>query len=125
MKLLGNILWLVFGGFETALGYFSGALGLAATIIGIPWAIQIFKLGLLCLWPFGAKVTKGKSPSGCLKIIMDIVWLVCGGFWAWLGHIGFGVLLYITIIGIPWGKQHFKMAGIALAPFGKNIKFNI
>ena len=105
--------------------YFSGSLAMALTIIGIPFAIQTFKLGLLCLWPFGSKVTKGDSPAGCLRVPLNIIWFVFGGVWAWLTHIFFGVLLFITIIGIPFAKQHFKMAGLALTPFGKNVDLGI
>lgn len=121
MKILGNIIWLIFGGLEAAIGYFTGSLSLAITIIGIPWAIQTFKIGLLCLWPFGATISQGDSPTGCIRIPLNILWFLLGGLWAFLCHIVCGALLYITIIGIPWGKQHFKMARLSLAPFGKNI----
>ena len=105
--------------------YFSGSLAMAITIVGIPFALQTFKLGLLCLWPFGSKVTQGSSPSGCLSLLLNIIWMIFGGIWAWLTHIFFGILLFITIIGIPFAKQHFKMAGLALAPFGKNVNIGI
>lgn len=121
MKFLGNILWLIFGGLEAAIGYFTASLGMAITIIGIPVAIQTFKIGLLCLWPFGAEVHETSSPTGCIRIPLNILWIIFGGLWAWLMHIFFGLLLSITIIGIPWGKQHFKMAGLSLAPFGKDV----
>lgn len=125
MKLIGNIFWLIFGGFEAAIGYFTGSLVLMCTIIGIPVALQTFKLGLLCLWPFGSKVKDAKSPSGCLCLLLNIIWLIFGGLWACLCHLFFGILLCITIIGIPFGKQHFKMAGLALAPFGKDVLLGI
>lgn len=121
MKILGNIIWLIFGGLESALGYFTGSIAMAITIVGIPLALQTFKLGLLCLWPFGSTVTNTTFPRGCLAIILNIIWLIFGGIWACLNHVLWGVLLCITIIGIPWGKQHFKMAGLALSPFGKQV----
>jgi uncharacterized membrane protein YccF (DUF307 family) len=124
MKILGNILWLIFGGLEAAIGYFTGALALAVTIVGIPWALQIFKIGLLCLWPFGAEVTRDEFPPGCLRIPLNILWFIFGGLWAWICHVLFGIVLCITIIGVPWGKQHFKMAGLAVTPFGRNVKLN-
>ncbi len=124
MKVLGNILWLLLGGLEAAIGYFTGALALAVTIIGLPWALQLFKIGLLCLWPFGAEVSKGDFPPGCLRIPLNLLWLICGGLWACLCHLIFGFLLYIIIIGIPWGKQHFKMARLSLTPFGRNVKLS-
>lgn len=125
MKLLGNIIWLIFGGLEAAIGYFTGSLALAVTIIGIPWALQTFKIGLLCLWPFGAEIKDADFPPGCLRIPLNILWFICGGLWSWLCHVVCGLLLCITIIGIPWGKQHFKMAGLAAAPFGKTINLGI
>jgi uncharacterized membrane protein YccF (DUF307 family) len=121
MKILGNIIWLLCGGLEAAFGYFSGSLALACTIIGIPWALQTLKLGLLCLWPFGATVTDTDSPNGCLRLPLNLVWLVFGGLWACLWHLLCGAVLCVIIVGIPWGVQHFKMAGLALLPFGKEV----
>ncbi len=125
MKILGNIIWLIFGGLEAAIGYFTASLALAVTIIGLPWAWQTFKIGLLCLWPFGATVNDSDKPVGCISLLLNILWILFGGLWAWICHIFFGALLCITIVGIPWGKQHFKMGRLALAPFGKDIHLNI
>ena len=124
MRLIGNLLWWLFGGLEAAIGYFTASLALAITIIGIPVALQTLKIGLLCLWPFGAQVRSTKQPTGCIRIPLNIIWLIFGGLWACLMHLVFGLLLYITIIGIPFGKQHFKMAELSLAPFGKDVTLN-
>lgn len=124
MRLLGNLLWWLFGGLESAIGYFTGSIAMALTIVGIPVALQTIKLGLLCLWPFGAEVKQTNSPIGCIRIPLNILWLIFGGLWAWITHIFFGVLLCITIIGIPFGRQHFKLAGLVLMPFGKEVKLN-
>jgi uncharacterized membrane protein YccF (DUF307 family) len=121
MKFLGNILWLIFGGVETAIEYFLSGVAMMITIIGIPFGLQAFKLGVLCLWPFGSVVREKQQTNGCLNTIMNLIWFFIGGIWIWLTHVFFGVLLYITIIGIPFGKQHFKLANIALSPFGKDI----
>lgn len=121
MKILGNIIWWICGGLEAAVGYFLGSLAMAITIIGIPVALQTFKLGLLCLWPFGSKVEDCENSIGCIRIPLNIIWIICGGLWACLMHIFFGILLCITIIGIPFGRQHFKMAGLSLTPFGKKV----
>ena len=121
MRISGNLIWLVFGGLEAAIGYFTGSLAMALTIVGIPWAMQTFKIGLLCLWPFGSKIESSDFPPGCLRIPLNILWFIFGGLWAGLCHVVCGFLLSITIIGLPWGKQHFKMAGLAMAPFGKRI----
>ena len=120
MKFLGNIIWLIFGGLITAIEYLISSLCMMITIIGIPFGLQTLKLAGLALWPFGSKVTDTGS-SGCLSIIMNIVWIICGGLCICLTHLLFGILLCITIIGIPFGNQHFKMAKLALTPFGKII----
>ncbi len=125
MKFIGNLLWLIFGGFEAAIGYFTGSLALAITIIGIPVALQTFKLGILCLWPFGSEVEKTDKPIGCIRSPLNLLWFIFGGLWAWICHIIFGIILCITIIGIPFGKQHFKLAGLSLAPFGKQVHLKI
>lgn len=121
MKILGNIIWLIFGGLEAAICYFTASLALMITIIGIPVALQTFKIGLLCLWPFGSEVKEKDSSLGCFYLLFNLIWLIFGGLLACLMHIFFGLLLCITIIGIPFGKQHFKMAGLSLAPFGKEV----
>ncbi|MDC0584103.1 YccF domain-containing protein [Bacteroidales bacterium] len=121
MRLLGNILWLIFGGIAIAIEYFVASLLLCVTIVGIPFGIQTLKLGMLALWPFGRETRQTSSAGGCLYIIMNIIWLLVGGIWISLSHIVFGILLTITIIGFPFGKQHFKLAALALSPFGRDI----
>jgi uncharacterized membrane protein YccF (DUF307 family) len=121
MKILGNILWLIFGGFFIFLEYLCLGLILCITVIGIPWGLQCFKLAILALLPFGRSVTTNVQSGGCLSTVMNVIWLLCGGIWICLSHLMFGLLLCITIIGIPFGTQHFKMAGLALTPFGKSI----
>ena len=114
MKFLGNIIWLICGGLLTAVEYLISSLLLMITIIGIPFGLQTLKLGMLALWPFGSRVTDNGNSGGCLCLVMNVIW-IC------LTHLFFGLLLCITIIGIPFGRQHFKMAALALSPFGKNI----
>ncbi|WP_106829471.1 YccF domain-containing protein [Parabacteroides pacaensis] len=121
MKTLGNIIWLLFGGIITCIEYLIASIGLMITIIGIPFGLQTFKLATLALWPFGKQVQDTGSSGGCLTVIMNIIWIFIGGIWICLSHLGFGLLLCITIIGIPFGLQHFKLAGLALTPFGKTI----
>ena len=79
MRIIGNLLWCLFGGLEAAIGYFTGSLALACTIIGIPFATQTFKIGLLCLWPFGSTVRETNSPTGCIRIPLKLLWLIFGG----------------------------------------------
>jgi uncharacterized membrane protein YccF (DUF307 family) len=121
MRFIGNIIWLIFGGLATAVEYIVASLPFLISIIGIPFGLQTLKLGMLALWPFGSQVVENESSSGCLSLIMNIIWICIGGIWICLTHLFFGILLCITIIGIPFGKQHFKMAGLSLTPFGKKI----
>ena len=121
MKLLGNIIWLVFGGIIISAEYLVSSILLIITIIGIPFGLQTMKLAVLALWPFGSEIHEIKNNSGCLSTFMNIVWLFIGGIWIALTHLVFGVLFAITIIGIPFAMQHFKLAGLALTPFGKEI----
>ena len=123
MKVLGNIVWWLCGGLEPAVESFVASVALMITVAGIPFGLQTLKLGQLMLWPFGSRVVK-KPTSGCLNTVMNVVWFFVGGIWIWLTHAFFGVLLYITIIGIPFGRQHFKLARIALTPFGREVFLN-
>ena len=121
MKILGNIIWVVFGGLFIAIEYFTSSIILFITIIGIPFGLQTLKMGVLALWPFGSKVVDIPNSSGCLSFLMNVIWFFIGGIWIFLTHIFFGVLFCITIIGIPFGLQHFKLAGLALTPFGHDV----
>jgi len=121
MKFLGNIIWLVFGGALIAVEYVISSVALMVTIIGIPFGLQTLKLAVLALWPFGGEVRTRPGNPGCLSKIMNIIWFFVGGFWIALTHLAFGVLFAITIIGIPFALQHFKLAGLALTPFGREI----
>ena len=121
MKTLGNIIWLLFGGIIIAVEYLVASIILIITIIGIPFGIQTLKLAGLALWPFGKEVIHGPGASGCLSTLMNVIWILIGGIWISLSHLLFGILLAITIIGIPFAQQHFKLAGLALTPFGKEI----
>ena len=122
MKFLGNLIWLLCGGIITSVEYLIASLGLMITIIGIPFGIQTLKLAMLSLWPFGSEVVDNENTGGCLSVFMNVIWIFIGGIWICLTHLFFGILLCITIIGIPFGKQHFKMAALSLAPFGKTIQ---
>lgn len=121
MNILMNLLWMLLGGILTAIGYLIASIGLMITIIGIPFGIQTLKLSLLALCPFGKEVHTTPQAGGCLNIIMNILWLLFGGIETCIAHVLFGLFLCITIIGIPFGRQHFKLAAIALTPFGKQI----
>lgn len=119
MNVLLNLLWLLLGGLLIALEYLLSSLILMVTIIGIPFGIQTLKLALIALWPFGKEMRSTPSDGGCLSTLMNVQWIFCGGIWIALTHLVTGAVLCITVIGIPFGLQHFKMAGLALTPFGK------
>jgi uncharacterized membrane protein YccF (DUF307 family) len=121
MNFLGNLIWLVCGGLLAALGYIIGGFVLCLTIVGIPFGIQCFKIASLELWPFGRKIVPTNSSMGCLSLICNIIWLICGGLYTALVHLVFAALLAITIIGIPFARQHLKLMELSLMPFGKAI----
>ena len=121
MKFIGNILWMILGGFIISLYYALVGLLFCISIIGIPFGMQLFKMAGLALWPFGHDVTPGANDGGCLSLIMNVIWIVLGGIEIALMHVTLGIGFCITIVGIPFGLQHFKMALLALVPFGKKI----
>jgi len=123
MSILGNILWIFLGGgIILFLEYLIAGAILCITIIGIPFGIQVFKLSLLALLPFGRRVTEAHSAGGCLSTLMNILWFIFGGIALTLTHAVFALLCAITIIGIPFAKQHMKLAALALTPFGHRVE---
>ncbi|KFI56405.1 YccF domain-containing protein [Bifidobacterium cuniculi] len=118
MHLLGNIIWLVFGGLALAVGWCIVGLVLCVTVVGIPLGVQALKMAKLTLTPFGTTVVYGGGAGSCL---LNVVWTVLVGFWMACGYVVAGVLNCITIIGIPFGLQSLKMAKLALWPFGAQI----
>jgi uncharacterized membrane protein YccF (DUF307 family) len=121
MNFIGNIIWLVFGGLFAALGYLFGGIILCITVIGIPFGLQCFKLAGMVLFPFGRRVVNTSGSLGCLSLFANIIWIVFGGLWTALNHLFWGILLAITIVGIPFAKQHFKLIELSLMPFGKKV----
>jgi len=122
MNLLGNILWIILGGgIILFLEYIIAGLMLCATIIGIPFGIQCIKLSLLALLPFGKEIRQTEKATGCLSTVMNLIWILIGGIWIALTHLIFAVICAITIIGIPFAKQHMKLATLSLVPFGKEV----
>ena len=106
-----------------AIEYLIASLILMITIVGIPFGLQTLKLASLAFWPFGREAVTAHRASGCLYTFMNVIWIVVGGIWIALSHLFWGLVLYITIIGIPFGKQHFKLAFVALTPFGRDIRY--
>ncbi|MBE7178490.1 MAG: YccF domain-containing protein [Mucilaginibacter polytrichastri] len=121
MRLLGNIIWLIFGGLAVFIEYMVTGFLLCITIVGIPFGLQCFKIAVMSLWPFGREIREVPGGSGCLHTIFNIIWIFLGGIWIALTHLGFGLILAITIIGLPFAKQHFKLMTLCFTPFGKEI----
>lgn len=122
MNFLGNLVWLIMGGLLTAVMYWIVGLVMCITIIGIPFGVQLFKIGVLALWPFGHELVSKNEQSGCLQIAFNVLWILLGWWEIALTHVSFGLVLCCTIIGIPWGVQHFKLAIASIVPFGKEVK---
>ena len=121
MNFLGNLVWLIMGGLITALMYWLAGLVMCITIIGIPFGVQLFKIGTMALWPFGHDLVPKENAGGCLSITFNVLWILLGWWEIALTHLTFGLILCCTIVGIPWGVQHFKLAIGSLLPFGKEV----
>lgn len=122
MNLLLNIIWLIFGGFIVAIAYVLGAVLLCITIIGIPFGVQCFKLAGLAVAPFGREIREKEPPSGCLAVVMNIIWIILPGLELAIFHLIMALLFAITIIGLPLAAQHLKMTRLALLPFGFEVR---
>lgn len=120
MRVLLNIIWLVFGGLWLALGYFLAGLICCVLIITIPFGIASFRIGMYALWPFG-KTTVDRPTAGTASLIGNVIWIVVAGIWLALGHIATALAMAVTIIGIPLAIANLKMIPISLMPLGKEI----
>ncbi|NGP07299.1 YccF domain-containing protein [Rhodococcus sp. 14C212] len=120
MRILLNIIWLVFGGLWLALGYFLAGLICFVLIITIPFGIAAFRIGMYALWPFG-KTVVDKPTAGAGSLIGNVIWIVVAGIWLALGHVVTAIAMAITIIGIPLALANLKMVPISLLPLGKDI----
>jgi uncharacterized membrane protein YccF (DUF307 family) len=120
MRILGNIIWIICGGLLSALTWVFFGLIWCITIVGIPIGKQCFKLSSISLNPFGKEIEY--EDNGSVSFLMNVLWFLFGGAEMALGNAMLGVLLCITIIGIPFGKQFFKIAGLSLRPFGAKVE---
>ena len=122
MRILLNLLWLIFGGLLSALGWIVTGCLWCITVVGIPVGLQCFKLASISLDPFGKEIVyEDESPA---SLLLNILWIIFGGIEMAIGNAIIGVILCITIIGIPWGKQYFKIAKLSLMPFGAQVVRN-
>ncbi len=128
MRTLGNIFWFILGGLLMGLGWWFAGLIALLTIIGIPWAKACFVIGQFSFFPFGKKAVPRDElllqkdiGTGSLGVLGNIVWFIIAGWWLAIGHLISALICFVTIIGIPFGLQHLKLAGIAVFPIGKTI----
>ena len=123
-----NILWVVLGGFVMALGWWLAGLICAITVVGLPWARSCFVIGSFSLWPFGQEAMNRRDlhgredlGTGALGLIGNVLWFLVAGWWLAIGHLTSALACFLTIVGIPFGIQHMKLALIALAPVGLTV----
>jgi uncharacterized membrane protein YccF (DUF307 family) len=122
MSLIGNVIWLIFGGLLSGLGYIIGGFVLCLTVVGIPFGVQSIKLGVATFTPFGRHVVQTENAFGCLKMVFDVLWIVLFGWEIALLHLIHAGLLAITIVGIPFAVQHMKLVPVSLFPFGQELR---
>jgi len=121
MNTLGNVLWILLGGFLIFIFYLFGSIILMITIVGIPFGIQTLKMANLALFPFGREAVQTERSGGCLNIIMNILWILVAGVEIAVIHLVLALIFAITIVGIPFAIQHLKLAYLGLVPFGMDI----
>jgi uncharacterized membrane protein YccF (DUF307 family) len=128
MRAIGNFLWFILGGVFMGLAWWFVGLVAFVTVVGIPWGKACFVIGQFTFFPFGKEAISRKAlkqegdiGTGALGVLGNVIWFIFAGFWLAIGHVISALLSFITIIGIPFGIQHLKLAGIALAPIGKTI----
>jgi uncharacterized membrane protein YccF (DUF307 family) len=122
MSLIGNVIWLIFGGLITGLGYIIGGLVLCLTIVGIPFGLQSIKLGFAAFAPFGKDVVETRNADSPLRLIFNLLWILLFGWEIALAHLISAAILAITIIGLPFARQHIKLLPIALLPFSRDLR---
>jgi len=122
MSLLGNILWLIFGGLIAGLGYILGGIVLCLTLIGIPFGFQSIKLGFAVFAPFGKDVVELDNANGVLNLVFNVIWILLFGWPIAVAHATSALILAVTIIGIPFSIQHLKLIPLSLLPFGRDLQ---
>jgi uncharacterized membrane protein YccF (DUF307 family) len=122
LNCFGNLIWLIFGGFLSGMGYIIGGVLVCLTIVGIPFGVQSIKLGVATMAPFGREIVEREEPDSTLQVIFNMLWAIFFGWEIAVSHLIHAAILAITIIGIPFAKEHIKLIPLALLPFGKELK---
>jgi uncharacterized membrane protein YccF (DUF307 family) len=128
LSILLNLIWFVCGGLVMGLGWWLAGLVAAITIVGLPWARSCFVIGTFSFWPFGREAISRREltgradlGTGPLGLLGNVIWFLLAGWWLAIGHLTSALACFVTIIGIPFGLQHIKLALIALAPIGLQV----
>ena len=122
MSLIGNIIWLIFGGLIAGLMYILGGLLLCITIVGIPFGMQSIKLGFATFAPFGKEIVDGPHANSPLRVVFNVIWILLFGWEIAIAHLVSALILGITVIGIPFALQHIKLIPLSLLPFGRDLR---
>ena len=122
MSLLGNLVWLIFGGLLSALAWMVSGLLLCLTIIGIPFGLQAFKIGVATLAPFGKRIVEAPDANSILRVVFNVVWIILFGWELALAHLVWAGVLALTVIGLPFAAQHIKLIPLSLMPFGRELR---
>ena len=122
MSFLGNVVWFIFGGLWSFLGYTIGGIAMCLTIVGIPFGIQAIKIGFASLAPFGKDIHESREANSTLRVIFNVLWLVLFGWEIAIAHLTLAATLAVTVVGIPWALQHIKLIPLSLVPFGRSLE---
>ena len=122
MSFVGNLVWLIFGGLIVGLGYIIGGLLLCLTIVGIPFGRQAIKLGRAMMSPFGREIVEHERANSTLRLVFNVIWMLLFGWEIAMAHLASALILAITIVGLPFAKQHLKLVPLALLPFGRDLR---
>ena len=127
-RFLFNLLWFVLGGLVMGLGWWLAGLLCAISVVGLPWARSCFVIGNFAFWPFGQEAISRQTLTGCrdwgtgsLGTLGNVIWFLVAGWWLAIGHLTSALACFLTVVGIPFGLQHIKLAQIALAPVGMAV----
>ncbi len=122
MSFLGNILWLIFGGFVAGCGYILGGLALCLTIVGIPFGLAAIRIGFATFAPFGKTIVEGPNANSPLRVIFNLIWILLFGWEIAVAHLAAAIVCAVSIIGIPFAIQHIKLIPLSLLPLGRDLR---
>ena len=122
MSFLGNVLWLIFGGFLAGCGYILAGLALCLTIVGIPFGLMAIRIGFATFAPFGKQVIERPYANSPLRVVFNLIWILLFGWEIAIAHLGSALVCAVTIVGLPFAVQHLKLVPLSLMPFGRDLQ---